>query len=287
MRKLAVLLIVSIGMISAANAEIDFRKLTLSEGLEKAKAEKKLLFIDVYATWCGPCKDLSKTTFKDKDLGKFMNENFISIKVDGESEEGEMLMAKFNLDAYPTMIFIDGSMDLKEKIVGFVGPGVVEKGGTDALFPERTKLYKLSQRFENGARDKELLQSLISASLEKDRDVSELVEIHQDLFPVLDLTQRGDFSVFCLSSDRLDDELVKSFLSDIESLAKIHPEQSKTKIVQVITQMLEDATASEDEEIIRSGLDEVFDAYKLVMADSAHEKEKLLEILIEIYSNSV
>ena len=74
---------------------IKFEKLTIKQGLEKAKKENKKFFIDVYATWCGPCKYLDKSVFTDQDLGDFMNENFVCLKLDGELADGESLMIEF------------------------------------------------------------------------------------------------------------------------------------------------------------------------------------------------
>ncbi len=74
---------------------IEFQTLSLNDALAKAKKENKHVFIDVYATWCGPCKYLAKEIFPDSDLGEFMNEHFVSIQLDGEKGDGVMLMKKF------------------------------------------------------------------------------------------------------------------------------------------------------------------------------------------------
>jgi len=58
---------------------INFFKGTYTEALAKAKEENKPVFLDVYAGWCGPCKKLKKTTFKDETVGEYFNKNFICI----------------------------------------------------------------------------------------------------------------------------------------------------------------------------------------------------------------
>ncbi len=55
---------------------------------EKAKAENKLIFIDIYATWCRPCKSLKRNTFSNSKVGDFFNQNFVNITIDGEKEIG-------------------------------------------------------------------------------------------------------------------------------------------------------------------------------------------------------
>jgi len=48
--------------------QIQFEDLSLMEAVLKAKTEDKAVFVDVYTTWCGPCKNLDKQTFQDKEL---------------------------------------------------------------------------------------------------------------------------------------------------------------------------------------------------------------------------
>ena len=71
-----------------AETSIQFTDARLDDLLAKAKKENKVIFVDIYATWCGPCKLLKKTTFTDKEVGEYFNTNFINAAYDGEKEEG-------------------------------------------------------------------------------------------------------------------------------------------------------------------------------------------------------
>jgi thiol:disulfide interchange protein len=86
---------------------INFFTGTLQEGLEKAKAENKLLFVDCYTTWCGPCKTMKKYTFKDLHLGDYMKDKYVSMEIDMEQPEGMMVARKYGIEAYPTLLFLD------------------------------------------------------------------------------------------------------------------------------------------------------------------------------------
>ncbi|MFA8299350.1 MAG: thioredoxin family protein [Hyphomicrobiales bacterium] len=55
------------------------------EGMKVAEKQKKKVFIDVFTDWCGYCVKMDKTTFMDKDVVEYMNENYIAIKFDAES----------------------------------------------------------------------------------------------------------------------------------------------------------------------------------------------------------
>lgn len=104
---------------------IQFFDGTFKEALDKAKEENKLVFLDVYAKWCGPCKLLKRTTFKDEEVGTYFNANFINITIDGETKEGNELMKKYNLRAYPSLLIIDVNGELKTKTTGYMKPKIL------------------------------------------------------------------------------------------------------------------------------------------------------------------
>ena len=70
-----------------AYAQTDFRHINLNEALAAAKKEKKLVFVDFYTDWCGPCKRMAADVFPQKNLGDYMNKRFVSIKLNARSEE--------------------------------------------------------------------------------------------------------------------------------------------------------------------------------------------------------
>lgn len=118
MKNLVTLLLTVITFSVAQAQGIDFFHGTFAEALEKAKKENKLIFMDAYAEWCGPCKKMAATVFKDEKVGKFFNDNFINVKMDMEKGEGPNLSGKYNVAAYPTLLFINGKGDLVHKGVG-------------------------------------------------------------------------------------------------------------------------------------------------------------------------
>lgn len=75
--------------------------------LDKAKAEKKLVFLDFHTTWCLPCRIMSEEVFSLPQTGKMMNENFISYKIDAEKDNGPYLTTAYNVYAYPALIFLN------------------------------------------------------------------------------------------------------------------------------------------------------------------------------------
>jgi len=90
--------------------------------LAKAKKERKLIFLDAYASWCGPCKRMKHQTFQDKKVAEYFNANFINVAIDMEKGEGIMLSEKYAIDSYPTLLFIKPDGSILRKTVGFHTP---------------------------------------------------------------------------------------------------------------------------------------------------------------------
>ena len=101
---------------------IQFSETTWKEVLKRAKAEKKIVFLDAYASWCGPCKLLQKNVFTKKDVGDYFNKQFINVKMDMEKGEGPALSQVYPLEAYPTLLFIDGNGKVVKKVIGYQSP---------------------------------------------------------------------------------------------------------------------------------------------------------------------
>jgi len=90
----------------------------LSDVLELAKEEgEKLTFVKFYTDWCLPCQLMDETVFVNKTLGEYYNTNFINYKVNAEQMEGPDLRFIFQVDEFPTFIFMDnnGRIILKDK----------------------------------------------------------------------------------------------------------------------------------------------------------------------------
>lgn len=123
---LGIALLLILGFYSLKNKEktnnpnsIHFSQRSWNETLTEAEKQNKLIFLDVYATWCGPCKKMKKTTFNNEEVGSFFNKNFINIAIDGETTEGQQIIKKYGLRGYPSLLFVNGDGSLKAIKTGF------------------------------------------------------------------------------------------------------------------------------------------------------------------------
>jgi len=114
---LAMVVFIAISIFNAQGIEFN-HNLTFSEALKKAKNENKLIFLDAYTTWCGPCKIMSNEVFTQKEVGDLYNSKFVNMKIDMEKEQGISLANKYKITAYPTLLFIDGEGNVVLRSLG-------------------------------------------------------------------------------------------------------------------------------------------------------------------------
>lgn len=86
--------------------------------LTRAKKAKRLIFVDFYATWCGPCKMMDRTVYSDSLVAR-ESARFINRKIDAEKGEGIALARDYRVTAYPTLLIVDASGNEMAREVGY------------------------------------------------------------------------------------------------------------------------------------------------------------------------
>ena len=87
---LTTLMLFSAAFVRAQDGVV-FRYRTLDSARAEARSGK-LVFVDVYAVWCKPCAILEKEIFSRKNVGDYINENFVTCRLDADSEQGKAFM---------------------------------------------------------------------------------------------------------------------------------------------------------------------------------------------------
>ena len=101
-RALALCLILCVTGVAAAADTINWH--SYEEGMILSKVEKKKVFLHFYADWCGFCRKMANTTFKDSALINYLNDNYMPIMVNTDREP--QTAGNYGVAGLPTTIFL-------------------------------------------------------------------------------------------------------------------------------------------------------------------------------------
>ncbi|MEO6636782.1 MAG: thioredoxin fold domain-containing protein [Ginsengibacter sp.] len=177
MKKFIIVLLVLLPFaMKAQNTGVDFQhNLSWKEIQAKAKAENKYIFMDCFTTWCGPCKYMSATIFPLQNVGEFMNDKFISVKVQLDTTAGDNAAVKawykdghdiakeYNVLAYPTYLVFDAKGNIVHRFVGSSPADEFLAAVKKSLDPE-TQYYTLLNQYKAGKKDEAFLRKVALAS---------------------------------------------------------------------------------------------------------------------------
>ncbi|HET7361337.1 MAG TPA: thioredoxin family protein, partial [Salinimicrobium sp.] len=127
----------------------EIKWMSMNEALAAQEKEPRKIFMDVYTTWCGPCKMLERNTFSDKDVAAYINEHYYPVKfnAEGNSEikykeqiftnpgyvpnkkgrnSRHEFAAAMKIQGYPSLVFFDEQGNLLGPITGYRTPPQLE-----------------------------------------------------------------------------------------------------------------------------------------------------------------
>jgi thiol-disulfide isomerase/thioredoxin len=167
MKKL-ILLVCLLGLVynvTAQNRNITFE--TTKEWKKvtnKAKKEKKLIFVDCYTDWCGPCKLLAANVFTQDAVADYFNQHFVNAQFEMEKDkDGILLKERFAINAYPTLLFVDpGTGEVVHRLVGAGRAEWLIEGAKIAGDP-LDNLAGLTKRYNAGERSVAFLNDYLKA----------------------------------------------------------------------------------------------------------------------------
>lgn len=123
--------------------------LTWKQVLQKAKDENKYIFVDCYATWCGPCKWMDSNIYPNDTVGRYFNQKFVSVKVQMDTSKSDnaiikswyadasIIKGRYKVTAFPTYLFFSPNGDIVHRDISAKGVNFFMAIGADALNPDR------------------------------------------------------------------------------------------------------------------------------------------------------
>lgn len=189
---------------------ISFFEGSWEEALEKAAAQDKLIFVDAYAKWCGPCKRMAAQVFPQDEVGSFFNRNFISVKMDMEAAENQSFRSQYPVSAYPTLFFINAKGEVVQKAKGAKqADGLIASGKKALALAEPSEDYAAA--YENGDRSPELVYKYVRSLIRSGE--SHLKVANDYLRTQSDLNTADNLNLILLSATDSDSRIFDMMVS--------------------------------------------------------------------------
>jgi thioredoxin-related protein len=137
-------------------AQVKFIEVTseaeMREAQQKASDQQLMMFVDVYATWCGPCKLMDQQVYTDPAVADYMNANFVNVRMDGESVYGSVYASEQQLEGYPTMFIFSREGEPVSRVIGFTPPEELVQSLTSTVDNYKS-MTKYRAKHERGTLD--------------------------------------------------------------------------------------------------------------------------------------
>jgi thioredoxin-related protein len=154
---------------------------TWLEILQKAKAERKYIFVDCLASWCSPCKWMDKYVYSNDTVAKFMDNAFVAVKMQMDTTTGDAgyirnwygtahtLGVQYKIRAYPSFLFFSPDGRAVHKDLGIKNVEEFLALAQTAMDPRR-QFYTLLSQYQQGCNDYALIRLLVDAAKELTED---------------------------------------------------------------------------------------------------------------------
>jgi thioredoxin-related protein len=217
------------------------QNLTWQEIRVKAKAENKYIFVDCFATWCGPCKAMDNDTYQNEKVGNFVNDKFISVKVQEDTSakdnkqvknwyaDAHDIMRRYKVVGLPTFLFFSPDAKIVHRDMGYKDTNEFIALVARASNPSE-QYYTLLENYKRGIKDYLIMPYLIRTSLSlKENNIANIIKqdyLHhylyrlneeelysrenlQFMYSAVDNTKERGFWIFYQHSDKVDQVMKK------------------------------------------------------------------------------
>lgn len=227
MKKLVLILsLISLALTTEAQDGIKFDETSSwQQLLAESGRQNKPIFLDCYTSWCGPCKGMAADVFTQKNVGDFMNENFICTKRDMEKGEGIELRTKYKsmIPGFPTFLLINSKGEVIHQAAGYMNPNKFI-ASMQAGLELKSWLY-LKKRYESGDKDWEKVWEYVTAlksAFQKDLTTEVWNEMSPKLTMQVMQEHKGAYELFKDQWKDAETPLFREFMSSSSSVYRKH-----------------------------------------------------------------
>ncbi|WP_052731081.1 thioredoxin family protein [Spirosoma radiotolerans] len=164
---------------------VTFFKGSWKEALAEAKRQNKPIFLDVFTSWCPPCKRMAKEAFPNAKVGAKFNVHFINYQLDAEKGEGIAIAKQYAVASYPTALYLTPDGGLIHRSVGYGGVNaMIDQADLVLAIPQlKITLAKGDKDFANGKRDPDFLKRYLKARQALHRPTADVLDAYLDALP--------------------------------------------------------------------------------------------------------
>ena len=253
---------------SANSQGISFYKGEWKEALEEAKKTDKLLFVDAYAKWCGPCKRMSKNVFTQAEVGEFFNENFINLKLDMEDTDGLTFGRLYPVRAYPTLFFLDGDGNIVKKVTGGQqAEGLISIGKTAIGSYDKSGQY--AEQYEEGNREFDLVLNYVKELNKVGKPSLKISNEYLISNPEITTSQKAEFLLTAVVDS--DSKIFSTLIENKKAALTIVSESEFEDVVNTACQKTVDKAVEYEYEDL---LNEAIESYKSAEVGDASKFEQ-------------
>lgn len=233
---------------------INFTQASFEEVLAKARKEGKSVFVDCYTSWCGPCKRMTAMVFPDSRVGEFFNAQFVCAKWDMEKDEGFEIASRFNIKAYPTLLFLDGNGNEISRHVGMLNPDDLIEKGKKAADPLPGLIKQQTTRFEAGERETGFLGDYAENLLKAGRNQDTVFQLYLNALSEADLQKSEHHDrIFRLTTHLRSPGLSYLVKNKSVFIAQTGTSAMAEKVNRIALNGAEEAGKKEDEQLFKIG----------------------------------
>jgi len=282
---LMIVALLSFTFATATNAQKKSKGIQFEEGSwvevqALAKETGKPIFVDAYASWCGPCKKMAKEVFPTKEVGDFMNKNYINYKLDMEKGDGIAFSKRNNVKSYPTYLFFTPDGDLTHRTLGFKLGEDFLVDASDALNPDRS-LVSLATRYKVGERDKTFLMNYATALMNANMPFAKVAEQYIELLDANELKDKNAQNFVYASANDINSKQFKILMDNRSLFNKTFgADKVNQKIQRCALMSVANAADAEDENMMS-------DIKKILKKNGGDDKKTLVSMAHMNYNKGI